>query len=84
MSVIIGVVWKISAENEWRHNKPNRWIPSMMQLQLSITKELKIIVEPESESPEQTPAIKKHKIEKAESWVFKKKHFARNTPQNKS
>ncbi|KAF0494325.1 hypothetical protein F8M41_021268 [Gigaspora margarita] len=30
MSVIIGVVWKISAENEWRHNKPNRWIPSMM------------------------------------------------------
>ncbi|RHZ81346.1 hypothetical protein Glove_121g58 [Diversispora epigaea] len=30
MSVIIAVVWKISAEREWRHNKPNRWIPSMI------------------------------------------------------
>ncbi|CAG8838944.1 30739_t:CDS:2, partial [Racocetra persica] len=30
ISVIVGVIWKISAEKEWRHNKPNRWIPSMM------------------------------------------------------
>ncbi|CAI2162188.1 921_t:CDS:2 [Funneliformis geosporum] len=28
--VIVGIVWKISAEREWRHNKPNKWIPSMM------------------------------------------------------
>ncbi|PKC69946.1 hypothetical protein RhiirA1_339708, partial [Rhizophagus irregularis] len=28
--VLVGFVWKISAEREWRHNEPNQWIPSMM------------------------------------------------------
>ncbi|KAL1922749.1 uncharacterized protein VTP21DRAFT_9125 [Calcarisporiella thermophila] len=30
MAVIIAGVWKFSADREWRHNEPKRWIPSSM------------------------------------------------------
>ncbi|CAG8546508.1 7241_t:CDS:2 [Paraglomus occultum] len=28
--VFAAVTWKISADREWRHSPPNRWIPSML------------------------------------------------------
>ncbi|KAG2183781.1 hypothetical protein INT43_006792 [Umbelopsis isabellina] len=30
MVVTLGAIWKVSADKEWRHREPTRWIPSMM------------------------------------------------------
>jgi hypothetical protein len=30
MGVTLAAIWKVSADREWRHREPTRWIPSMM------------------------------------------------------